>query len=194
MNIPNGGARQFPRGTIEVHACRLFKTKKVCATASVVDKYIAEIGGTPNSAGLTETAVGDYAKANKAFTDVFTGYYDPRADRTSIGPKSGTCKQARAPAPAAPAAPAGTARPAREATATRHLPRVRSTSSTRRKATTTACSPLPSTSRSTSRRPRRSSTRSRSRVTATRAPRAPWTSLSSVPRTPPPSATNLSKR
>ena len=77
-----------------MRACRLFKTKKLCATASVVDKYIAKIGGTQNTDGLPETPVGDYAATNTDFTDVFTGLYDE--GRMRIMPKSNTCTKAPA--------------------------------------------------------------------------------------------------
>ena len=59
-----------------------------------MDKYVAEIGGTQNSDGLTETAVGAFSTTNTAFTDVFTGLYDE--GRLRIMPKSNTCTKAPA--------------------------------------------------------------------------------------------------
>lgn len=88
---------QFPRGTLDLHACRLFPTTKVCATESIRDKYILKIGS------LDETSVGAYAEGNTDFTDVFTGHFDPgplpkfgsnpKPGRTSIGPKNSNCTQ-----------------------------------------------------------------------------------------------------
>jgi len=86
--------KPFPRGTVELHACRLFKTKKLCAAASIRDKYITKVQDT-----LTATSVNAYTSSNKPFTDLFTGYFDPgtkeeqdkgKPGMTSIGPKSGS--------------------------------------------------------------------------------------------------------
>merc|ERR1719263_204923 len=77
----------FPRGTLDLHACRLFPTKKVCATENIRDKYIEKINN------LAINSVGAYSETNTAFTDVFSGHFDKGAGRTSIGPKSGTCTQ-----------------------------------------------------------------------------------------------------
>merc|ERR1712025_853258 len=65
------------------HACRLFKTKKLCTTASIRDKYIQKIEY------LTETSVGAFSTTNTAFTDAFTGLY--AEGRMRIMPKSNTC-------------------------------------------------------------------------------------------------------
>jgi len=94
---------KFPRGTLDLHACRLFPTAKVCATESIRDKYILKIES------LDETPVGAYAATNTNFTDVFTGHFDPgprplpefdgdeirlpKPGRTSIGPKNINCTQ-----------------------------------------------------------------------------------------------------
>ena len=114
---------QFPRGSVDLHACRLFPTEKLCTSESIVraansplphhhhpplfphpsnilpppppqvTKYTNKIEAT-GSAGLTPTDVGTYNTANTAFTDAFTGHYDSGSGRTSIAPKSSDCKQA----------------------------------------------------------------------------------------------------
>ena len=86
-----GTDKQFPRATVELHACRLFKTKKLCATASLVDDYIAKIEAFAPPANTPA-----YSKTDTAFTDLFSGQFDSAAGRTSIRPKDSNCKQARA--------------------------------------------------------------------------------------------------
>uniref|UniRef100_A0A7S0DW18 Uncharacterized protein n=1 Tax=Phaeocystis antarctica TaxID=33657 RepID=A0A7S0DW18_9EUKA len=85
-------ATNFPRGSVDLRACRLFPTEKLCTSESIVTKYINKIEGA-GSAGLTPTDVGTYSTTNTAFTDAFTGHYDSGSGRTSIAPKSSDCKQ-----------------------------------------------------------------------------------------------------
>lgn len=80
-------ATPFPRGSVDLHACRLFKTKKLCTTASISAKYINKIEG------LNANDVGTYSTTNTAFKDAFTGHYDSGSGRTSIAPKSSDCTQ-----------------------------------------------------------------------------------------------------
>ena len=114
---------QFPRGSVDLHACRLFPTEKLCTSESIVRaansrprlpsdhhtspthpipiQHIAAAATlqatlyTNKIEEATATDVGTYSTTNSAFTDAFTGHYD--SGRASIAPKSSDCKQAHAP-------------------------------------------------------------------------------------------------
>jgi len=96
LPLPNGWQEvttQFPRGSVDLHACRLFPTKKLCTSESIVTKYINKIELT-GSTGLNKIDdVGTYSTTNTLFTDAFTGHYDSGSGRTSIAPTRSNCTQ-----------------------------------------------------------------------------------------------------
>jgi len=80
-------ATPFPRGSVGLHACRLFPTQKLCTSKSIAPLYMNKIDGIGAAA---TTDVGTYSTTDAVFTDAFTGSFNAGvtagSGTTSIAP------------------------------------------------------------------------------------------------------------